>query len=232
MVASLKNGQKFEGAEQAWYDSRIAVFDWVQGDQRAPITGRAGDIPAVQGLVLEDGLAVMAYQSQPSVVSYPTWEKFQAFVEHKDFGDVRARHLARGLPEAPFREVYTRYSKALVGVGHGRGADRAMGFETEFVALANPYVDDLSDGFPVRLSFDGAPRAAAQVEVFERAPDGAVVISLLRTDAEGVVHVPVTPGHVYLLDAVILRDPAPDLAEARNAVWESLWAALSFAVPG
>ena len=57
--------------------------------------------------------------------------------------------------------------------------------------------------------------------------DGTVTEAHLRTDAEGVVRLRVSPGHVYLLDAVIMR-PAP--AEA-DAAWLSLWAALSFAVP-
>ena len=41
-----------------------------------------------------------------------------------------------------------------------------------------------------------------------------------------------TPGHTYLLDAVILRPVNEGAAFDEDLpVWESLWAALTFAVP-
>ena len=127
------------------------------------------------------------------------------------------------------RERYSRYGKALIAVGDGAGADREAGLETEIVALANPYTDDLSDGLPVRVLYQGAPRADAQVELFAKSPEGEVEITLLRTDAEGVALLPVTPGQVYLADAVVVR-PLEPVAED-DPVWESLWASLTFKVP-
>ena len=53
----------------------------------------------------------------------------------------------------------------------------------------------------------------------------------VRTDAAGEARVPVLPGRHYMLDAVVLRAPAAELAEARDVVWESIWANLTFAVP-
>jgi len=34
-----------------------------------------------------------------------------------------------------------------------------------------------------------------------------------------------------MADAVVLRRPDSDLAREKNALWESLWANLTFAVP-
>jgi hypothetical protein len=83
----------------------------------------------------------------------------------------------------------------------------------------------------VELRYQGAPRVDAQVEVFDRAPDDTVTITLHRTDAAGLATVPVLAGHEYLFDAVVLRR-APDPGDDPNApVWETLWAALTFAVP-
>jgi len=136
---------------------------------------------------------------------------------------------ARGVPETGCREVYSGYGKSLIAVGGGSGQDRAVGLKTEIVALANPYTDDLSGGFPVRVLFDGAPRADVQVEVFDRGPDGQVGVALYRTDAAGETVLPVQAGHEYLVDAVLLRAVAP-LADD-DPVWESLWASLTFMVP-
>lgn len=231
IVAALKNGQNFDGIELGWFDGRIALFDQVVNGQRSPIPGRPGDVPAVQGLRTDPGLVVLAYQSKPATLTYENWDKFQAFISHKDLGDIRAAHLARGLPELPVKEVYTRYTKALVGVGKSKGADHHLGFQIELVALTNPYRDDLTDGFAVQLLYQNAPRADAQIELFDRAPDGTVSTTLHRTDATGQVRLPVRPGHEYLVDSVVLRVPAADLVTRYGVQWESLWAALTFATP-
>ena len=105
----------------------------------------------------------------------------------------------------------------------------AFGLRTEFVALANPFTDDLAQGMPMRLLLDGTPRPDAQVELWARAPDGTVAISYHRTDAEGIVVLPVRAGHVYMADAVTLEavEPVGD----GDPEWLSLWANLTFAVP-
>lgn len=231
IAASLKNGQNFEGIELGWFDGRIQMFDQLLRGKRGPIEGRPGDIPAVQGLKTKPGLVVLAYASKPSTLTYETWDKFQAFYAHKDLGDIRTAHQERGLPDFPIKEVYTRFSKALIGVGHAKGTDENMGLETELIALANPYRDDVQNGFPVLLLYQGAPRVDVQIELFDRAPDGTVRTTMHRTDAQGRALLPVFPGHEYLVDAVVLRVPAPDRAERYNVQWESLWAALTFAIP-
>lgn len=231
ITASLKNGQNFAGIELGWFDGTIAQFDLVTGGKSTPIRGRAGDIPAIQNLSAPPGLAILAFRSKHSTVTYDTWDVFQAFIDHKDLGDIRAAHAARGLPDAPLKEVYTRHAKALIGIGHAKGVDQPLGLEIELIALANPYRDDLSAGLPVLLLYQGAPRVNAQIELFDRAPDGTVTVTLHRTDTAGKATLPVTPGHSYLVDAVLLRAPAPDIAERYRAQWQSLWAALTFAVP-
>lgn len=227
LLADLRTGQNFNGAAYPFFAGQTARFELIRDGRAAPYTGRMGDLPALATTAGAEGLVVILHQTTPSTLAYETWEKFAAFAAHKDFPDIRARHLGRGLPEAGFREVYIRYAKALVGIGAARGSDAPTGMETEFVALANPYADDLAGGFPVQLLYRGAPRAQAQVEVFDRAPGGAVTVTRLRTDAAGKARIPVTTGHEYLLDAVVLR-PAPKDAAA---VWETLWAAMTFSVP-
>ena len=229
--ADLVNGQEFVGVVLPFFPGRNIRFEVLSGDASAEVTGRIGDRPALALPALDDGLHVAVYQSNVSTVTYTEWAKFTRFAEHKDLGDVTAMRDADGLPEADFKEAYTRFSKALIAVGTGAGQDRVSGLETELVALANPYTDDVSAGLPVRLLYLGAPRVDEQVELFERAPDGSVEITYHRTDAEGVALLPVRPGHDYMADAVVLRRPAAALAEQTGAVWETLWANLTWAVP-
>jgi hypothetical protein len=227
LVAHFRNGQNFKGSSLAFFSKRSLRLDLVGQDVSTPFEGRMGDVPAVQATAPGAGLLVIVHQTAPSTLTYETWEKFQKFADHKDFPDIRERHLARGLPDSGFSERYHRFVKALVAVDKGAGSDTVVGLETEFVALANPYTDDTTAGLPVLLLYRDAPRGDAQVEVFDRAPDGTVTVRMLRTGDDGRVVVPVRSGHSYLLDAVILRA----LDDGGEEVWESLWAGMTFAVP-
>lgn len=227
MSAQFKNGENFNGFNQGFFERRSHRFEYALGDQIVSLSPRMGDLPALEMQAPDDGLMVVIHETAPQSLTYESWDKFQQFADHKGFADIQARHAARGLPESGFDESYTRHAKALIGIGSAQGADRPVGLKTEFVALTNPYTDDLSNGVAVQLFDGGLPRTDAQVEVFERSPDGTVSVSIRRTDGEGRTRIPVRAGHEYLLDAVILR-ASP--AEADD-VWQTLWAALTFRVP-
>ena len=226
LIANLVIGQGFEGSPQMFFDTRIERFELRQGDQVAPYAGRMGDIPALTTELSEPGLLVIVPQTQPSSLKYQDWAKFQAFIDEKDLGDVRSRHDARGLPENGFYESYTRYAKALVSIGAGQGADQRTGMEIEFVVGANPYTDDLPQGLPIQLWYQEHPLTETQITVFDRASDGQVRVDRYISDHSGKAIVPTTPGHSYLLDAVVLRSAPQD----SEAVWDTLWASLTFFV--
>lgn len=229
LVATLRVGENFAGAEQTYLERNFARFDMQCAGTLDPVPGRAGDRPALNVAAPRDGLCVIIHQTRDYTLTYREWQKFVNFVEHKDFEGVLAEHAARGLPETGFVELYSRYAKSLIAVGDGAGEDTEVGLVTEIVAEANPYTDDVSGGFPIRVLYNGAPRADAQVELFARPPEGEVEVTLHRTDADGRVTLPVQPGYAYLADAVVLRSLEPN-AE-KDPVWESLWASLTFAVP-
>ncbi|MGB7244425.1 MAG: DUF4198 domain-containing protein [Sulfitobacter sp.] len=227
----LRNGQEFDGISLAYFDNRFTRFDVVNGDDVVPVEGRLGDNPALSAVAGADGLMIVVHETMPSTITYKTWEKFATFAKHKDFAKAQEDHTTAGWPTSDFKERYTRHAKALIGVGSGEGADRALGLETEFVAMTNPYADGFDGQMRVSLLYQGSARMDAQVEVFERAPDDTVAITMARTDVHGEAVIAVKPGHTYLFDAVVLR-PAPDSGETENSpLWETLWAALTFAVP-
>lgn len=229
MTARLRVGETFAGAEQTYLPRNFERFDMQCDGKLSEVLGRAGDRPALNVEATGEGLCVIIHQTRDYTLTYRDWQKFVNFVEHKDFDGVLQDHAARGLPETNFVELYSRYAKSLIAVGDGAGADTEVGLLTEIVAEANPYTDDLSEGLPLRVLFDGAPRADAQVELFAKAPDGQVDVTLHRTDDEGRVTIPVQAGYAYLADAVVLRALSPE--EDDDPVWESLWASLTFAVP-
>ncbi len=231
VVADIRVGEAYEGSAYSYLPKNFRQFGLIQGSTGVPVEGRLGDRPALDQVPPGEGLLVVLHETTDNKLTYSSFEKFEKFVTHKDARWTLEAHTEKGFPKEGFAEAYSRYAKSLIAVGHAQGEDRALGLVTEFVAEANPYTDDVSEGFPVSLFYLGEPRSDAQVEVFEKSADGTVEIFLIRTGAEGRAVVPVKPGHRYMLDAVLLREPGQALADAGGVIWESLWANLTFEVP-
>ncbi len=229
--AAIVNGENFDGVELSYLPQQFQLFMQFSGERVAPVMGRLGDRPALNVEPLGEGLQIFIYKSNAATLTYQTFEKFQRFADHKDFADIADRHQERALPDADFTEVYTRYAKTLVAAGHGEGADLRTNLETEFVAITNPYDPVFMSNMSVQLWYRDHVRANAQVEVFEKAPDDSVNVSFYRTDGDGIAHFPVKPGYSYLVDAVVLREPNANVVAETGAVWETLWASLTFEVP-
>ena len=232
IVAALRVGEKYKGSSYAFLPPQFRRFDYSLAGEIAPVAGVVGDRPAVTMEAPGEGLLILIHETTDLIVTYTDFADFESFVVHKDAEWVAEAHVEKGFPVDSFRELYSRYAKSLLAVGEGAGEDRAFGLETEIVALENPYTSDVSDGLDVELLYRGEPRAGAQIEVFEKAADESVAISTVTTDGDGRATVAVRPGHRYMLDAVVLREPEPVLGAERDAVWESLWANLTVAVPG
>lgn len=234
IVAHLRVGSDFVGTPMSYFPSRFERFEVRMGERVVEVEGRLGDLPAMTLPAPGEGLAVVVHETKGDTLRYRTRALFEQFVAHKDLAGVLERHAARGLPELAFREAYTRYAKSLIRVGDGAGSDTRVGLRIELVAEANPYTDDLTEGFPVRLYHDGAPRPDTQIEVYSRAPaaaGGEVSVVRLRSDAEGRLVVPVAPGTEYMVDSVVMEDTGNDDPEA-GPVWHSAWANLTFRTPG
>lgn len=229
VIAHFRNGESFVGQRLAFIPSQYTKHDFIVRGAQQLISGDLGRRPAVSVLPAQTGLGILVVESVTSRLRYPTWAKFQAFVDHKDLDITQAEHVARGYPPTDFRERYRRFAKSLVGVGDAIGADRRVGLEIELVALANPYVDDLTGGLPVQAFLGDAARADVQIELFEKRANGEIDISLHRTDDKGMAVLPVRAGSSYLVDTVHLRPAPADSKE--GVVWQTLWASLTFAVP-
>lgn len=223
----LRNGEDFKGLELSWFDPRITSTQIVLDGKANPYKGLPGDLPALN-VTLGNGLMTVSYASTLSRLTYDSWDKVLSFAAHKDIPWFTARHAERGLPQEGVTEGYWRFSKTLIAGGTPTGEDTDTGMETEFVALTNPF--EAEGSVEVQLLYQGAPRPDAQVEMWEKSGQ-TVTKTLHRTDDQGIVALPVRPGHSYQIDAVVLREPVSPEATAAGVMWESLWANMTFAVP-
>ncbi|OIQ32113.1 MAG: hypothetical protein BM562_06060 [Alphaproteobacteria bacterium MedPE-SWcel] len=227
VTAELRNGQMFSGMKLPYLPNTTARFELHHAGETFTYSGRIGDFPAFQSDGFADGLVTVVHETRPSTITYTTLEKFRSFVQEKGRPDILDQHRDRGLSVETFKEDYTRHAKALIAVGSGAGEDVTFGLKTEFTAITNPYDKQFTGRMTVELRLDGALQVQAVVTVFDKNDQGDVTRSQVRTNDDGQVHIDLSPGHQYLLDSVAFA-PAPDGSEA---VWETYWAALTFAAP-
>ena len=232
VVANLRVGEDFEGSAQSYIPRNFKRFQFVQNGAAKDVQGVVGDRPAVRMTADDAGLVVLIHQTTDLALTWATWEKFSNFVKHKDAEWVIDEHLAKGFDKEKVREVYSRYAKSLIAVGDGAGKDVITGMITEIVALENPYTGNMNDGINVGVLYKGKPRKAVQVEVFEMSPGGGVRVFTTKTNGKGVAVVPVKPGHKYMLDSVVVLPATKTTTVGKPFLWESLWANLTFEVPG
>lgn len=230
IVAGIKIGEDFEGSPLSYLPQNFEHFVVLGANKGAGVVSRIGDRPAVDQAAPSSGLNIIVYESKPTTISYDSFEKFNDFAINHGVDDIAKRHFARGLPSDSFAEIYTRYSKALVSVGNAQGADRHIGLEAELVALENPYLLNDATDIRVQLFYNGAPLPDSQVEMYAKASSGELRASVHNTNADGIAILPIVAGSEYMLNAVVFRKPHARHRDS-NAVWETLWANLTFAVP-
>ena len=221
-------GQNFEGSSYSYIPDRFTRFDAGLSGALEPVAGRIGDRPAVNLVAREPGLWLLVHETTDSLLTYHDAQKFTDFIAMHDLGPIEEAHNARGLPDTGFRESYRRYAKSLIAVGDAQGADQRIGLKVEIVAEANPYALE-GTTLPVRLWQFGAPRAEEQLEVFTRLGK-EVTWRTYRSDGDGRVTVPAPPGAEMLLNFVVLTPVEGDVA-AREPVWHSDWASMTFQIP-
>lgn len=230
VTVDLVIGTHFDGFSSPYTPDEIAAFGLIDAAGNTPITGRFGDMPAGQFVVAQVGLSLLYHQTTPSYVTYTKPEKFISFAVEKGFADVAARYQKQTAENFRLVEKYRRFAKSLIMVGPASGQDQLLGLEMELVALTNPYQQSASKEFTVAVYESGVPRPGAQVTVFIRHTPSDVEKKIIIADERGQVHLSLLPGSHYLFDSVKLQ-PIKDADPIKNAEWESLWAALTFAVP-
>ena len=228
LLADEKVGQEFKGNKYGYLSSSYNKLLITVNNKTRAVKSRIGDLPAIHEKVTEEGLTILSAETSTSVLTYNNWDIFEGFLKSKGLDWVLAAHTKRGLTKKDLTEAYTRYPKALVKVGDGKGKDKFMGMPLEWLAETNPYTTK-SGAIKLRLFWKGKPLAHEHVGVFNRI-NGKLIKTSLTTDAEGRVAVPRAKGGKFLINAVQMIEATKDLEEDTGAKWESLWASMTYAL--
>ena len=228
IYANEKVGQDFKGNTYAYLPDSYVSLDVTVNHKTTPINARIGDIPAVSVRTKEEGLTILSAETTVLSVTYETWEKFENFIKSKDLDWVLSTHKKRGLPHQDFKEAYRRYAKSLIKIGKGQGQDKALGLTLEWVVDTNPYTSR-GNVIKAHVLWQGKPFANAHVSVFNWYQDDLIKTSL-TTDKNGRVEIPKAKGGEFLVNAVQMIEPSAAVKAQTGAVWESLWASVTYFV--
>jgi uncharacterized GH25 family protein len=220
-------GQGFRGDALPRNPAMIARFVLVTDAGETPIGGRAADEPAGAVRIDRPGLALIGYRSLESQVSLEA-AKFEAYLKEEGLESVIAARAKSADSQKPSRELFSRSAKSLVEAGDSgaAGFDRVLGLTLELVPEKNPYALKAGDALPVRLLYEGKPLSGALVVALAFDDPDAKVAE--RTDAGGRVVLRLSREGAWLVKAVHMVPVAGN----PNADWRSIWASLTFALPG
>ena len=213
ILANIRVGQMMRGAAYGYYPNNFNRFEVKTTTSLKPLIGRLGDKPAISLSPQGNSLVTIIHETTNSTVSYNSWIKFEDFLTEKNMLKVKELHIKSEYPKTGFKEIYSRYAKALIGSGNSIGTDQRIGLEIELVLLQNPYVDDLSNGITIELFYQDVLRANTQIEIFARGPDKVVERSTLFTNDDGRATIKPIPKTDYMINSVIMRTPeeTPDI---------------------
>lgn len=227
----LLNGT-FVLSENSIAPDRLADIAVVSPTGRAKIdvaqwnaTGDTSVFPMRTGAA---GTYVVGVSTKPRVLEMSGAE-FNAYLKDDGIPDELAARRAQKRLDARARERYEKHVKALVQVGTATSDAFAtvLGYPAELVPVQNPYALKVGATLDVRVLVDGKPVANQFVQYGGlTASNGRVAQRNVRSDAAGVIHVPITRTGSYYIKFIsmtrIANDPAADH-------W-SRWGSLTFAV--
>jgi cobalt/nickel transport protein len=230
--ANIRVGQMMRGAAYGYYPNNFNRFEIKTHTSLYPLIGRLGDKPAISISPKGNSLITIIHETTNSTVTYNSWTKFEDFLTEKSMLKIKELHIKNKYPKIGFKEIYSRYAKALIGSGDSIGIDQRIGLELELVLLQNPYVDDLSSGLTIELLYQGILRANTQIEIFTRGQDKVVARSTLFTNDDGQIIFKAIPKMDYMINAVVMRRPKETHDTIKKLIlWESLWASTTFRIP-
>ena len=178
----------------------------------------------------QPGTHLIAYRSNPATIELPA-EKFNEYLVTEGNYEPLTARLETGMYDAPGRERYTRYAKALLVCAGAKGkgkrnaslASTPIGHRLEIIPDTDPLALEAgATEIDVHVLFEGQPLAGAVVCATPAAhrdtpvrkithPDGRVRFTL---DCTG-------PWMVSLVHMVECKD-------CSDADWDSSWATLVF----
>ena len=231
ITVRLFNGT-FIKSENSITPDRLADIAVVSPAGRAKIDvaqwNAAGDTSSFPMRTGGEGTYVVGVSTKPRVLEM-SGKDFNAYLRSDGIPDELAARRAQNLLEERAKERYQKHVKALVQVGATPSAafGTVLGYPAELVPLENPYALKIGATLSVRVLVDGKPVANQFVQYGGlSASNGRVAQRNIRSDAAGLIRIPLDRTGTYYIKFISMTRLAND-PEADHA---SKWGSLTFGV--
>ncbi len=219
-------------SENSITQDRLADIAVVSPTGRAKIDvaqwNAAGDTSVFPMRTGAAGTYVVGVSTKPRVLEMSGTD-FNAYLRSDGIPDELAARRAQQRLNDRAKERYQKHVKALVQVGTtpSDAFSTVLGYPAELVPLQNPYALKVGATLDIRVLVDGKPVANQFVQYGGlSASNGRVAQRNVRSDAAGLVHIPLNRSGTYFVKFISMTRLAND-AEADHA---SKWGSLTFAV--
>ena len=171
------------------------------------------------------GGAILVARTVPHFLSLQP-NQFADYLSHEGLDSVLDWREKHHESQAPSRELYSKYAKALIATGASNSFHtHETGAALEIVPEASPYDLQPNEPLILRVLHNGRPVSGEQVEV---AWSGAGISRRIyiagRTDSAGRLQILLEKPGKYRLHTVLMER----CADQKAAAWESYWASLTF----
>ncbi len=256
----LRVGDDYPGEIVKRDATRIVRFVCRGPTGEADVRGLDGSDLAGVLRVENPGVHLLAYRSNHASVEL-SGKKFERYLEEEGLEHIRESRAQRGESDKPGREIYSRAAKCLIyarehaadatvrtNADARTGADATepaqaasapaadaalpidapLGLTLELIPLRDPRTLKPGDEMKVRLLHQGKPLEGVLIKA--RSPKLPGERLTARSDAAGEASLKLPQAGVWMIAATHML-PAP-LEQRARADWESIWASLTFEIPG
>jgi hypothetical protein len=172
------------------------------------------------------GTFIVALSSAPRTLELDS-KKFSEYLLEERLVDILSARASQGSEDAPARERYTRFLKALHQVGAQQDAivTQPVGHDLEIVPETNPYAVQPGGSLTVQVLFKGKPLPGRAVMAANRL-HGHVTTKWLRTDDKGKARFTLSRAGDHMIRLVHM-----EASTERDVDYRSYWANMTFSLP-
>lgn len=220
------NGDAFPKSQAPVKLERLRDTKRIAAEGEAPFTDLRveGTTTVASFTAPRDGHFYLVSRTIPNFIELAP-EKFEKYLSHEGLGwvvDWRRQHQESAKPG---RELYSKYVKSLLVAGKRDGSFRKpVGLTIEFVPVDDPTAAAPGSSVQLQLLLRGKPAAGHMVEASWLAGGEATHKHLGKTNAQGIIAMPVSAVGFYKVHTIIM-ERREDRAQAD---WESFWATITF----
>lgn len=199
----MTSGMEFPKLDTAIKPDRVARAVVRLGDHTARMAAHSAEHSLVFAARLPaNGVATIAIELAPKAIELTPAQVTEYFDEIGADAELRRQWNDRPEPKR-WREIYTKHAKTFVRVGRADDSwKEPSGLSLEFIPLNDPTSLQVGGTLPVRLLENEKPLADFPVGVVHEAFSRGTI---LKTDGDGRVTIPLLRSGRYLLRATHLR---------------------------